>query len=666
VGTWLGRLLPRLERTVVMFTRQPDRPFPSLSAEANGRFFQLDVPDFSADDVKRYLERPTRRISDDLARRVHVITGGHPGTVSLVHDILWEAGLDDGGREAALNEITSETTERVAHLAERLVQGQNDPRLSNALWAAALPRRFDASLLKALLDETEVPAREVPEVFERLGHLPFVEDVTAPGEGPKRSWLRVHAYVRPELLDRMVRLDRDRFGRLHDRAATFHNQALLGITSHEPAPEGANSKDGGDSALDSPAPSFQYGEAFVYENPDWQRHRREWLYHRMHAQNDGQRRQALLECTRVFLDAFWWWGNYVHFDFCDQLVADLDHMVRHRSLPGGIPSWADLKNLHQGLHDLLEAYPPRSGKKDGDWPRVYNALLQIQDACAIPSTKALNGEQRKVRALLEIFIAHTWRYRDPHSQRAANDYRQAQNYYQRAQDDLEQLKESWSIPWVLFERADLRLERDEADDELRRLWLEAAAIVQPPATSDGAGDEGDAETDGGPDEELTANLHRLRGDLCWQAGEHLRAAGWYRRAVLHAYLFHNAGDHPDEYTLQFYVDIRARALNRLLSLVADGDHDGALRCAIELANVHADTGEDVPDPAELQRQLSTHADGGLADLEPVPLALTLFPVGPQVEELVSESTPFKREFLRRAEAVDRDAIACDLSDEQWP
>ena len=29
----------------------------------------------------------------------------------------------------------------------------------------------------------------------------------------------------------------------------------------------------------------------------------------------------------MFLDAFWWWGNYVHFDFCDQLLADVAQLT---------------------------------------------------------------------------------------------------------------------------------------------------------------------------------------------------------------------------------------------------------------------------------------------------------------------------------------------------
>jgi hypothetical protein len=481
-----------------------------------------------------------------------------------------------------------------------------------------VPRRFNSALLKALLDGE---AADAGELFEEFGRLPFVEDVTRPGEGPSRTWLRVHNYVRAGLLDQVVRMDAPHFDVLHDRAARFHSDKVVDETAAVP-----------------------YGEAFACERPEWQHHKREWLYHRAHAQNEAVRRQALLECARVFLEAFWWWGNYVHFDFCDQLVSDLGHMVRLDGDRGA--TWDGLVKLEDGLRRLLVAYPPRSGKHAGNWDLVENALLQVQSACGVARGKPASDVEAKVRALLKTFLAHTCRYRDVPDPRA-------DEYYRAAEAGFRAVGEYWSTAWVLAERAGLRFEQGHVDDEFRDLWLAAAGMVQSPPGSD---NEPLA-----PEEENAANLHRLRGDACSLQGDHLRAATWYRRAVLHAYLFHDAGDRPDEYTLQFYVDIRARALNRLVELVAKGDLDGALACAVELGNVQTDTdtGAAAPDPDELARQLS-------GAIEPVPLAAALFPRGPHVEELVPTATEFSAEVDRRSERVKWDVVAHDLHDEQWP
>ena len=80
-----------------------------------------------------------------------------------------------------------------------------------------------------------------------------------------------------------------------------------------------------------------------------------------------------------------------------------------------------------------------------------------------------------------------------------------------------------------------------------------------------------------------SNLHRLRGDKLALLGDSMPAARCYGRAVLHAYLFHTVGGlPPDEYTLKFYVDIRARAISYLNSLMNQGELALALACSREM------------------------------------------------------------------------------------
>jgi hypothetical protein len=636
LGVFLGDLLPRLNRTVVVLTRQPDGPFPSLPATKPDGLETLDVPNFTEAEVSDYLEeKAPGRVSSDLARNVYRITDGHPGTVSVVYDLLWGSGVgNQSDAEDELLGLPTQASEKVALLVERLVKRLDDPAMSKALQAATVPRRFDAELLKVLV--APMSDDDLRRVFETIALCPFIEDVTPPDDLPEKSLLRIHPHVRNGLLDRMLRLERDHFYALHERAAKYHERLLLG--------KGATGA------------SFPYGEAFVYEDPDWQRHKREWLYHCGYAQHDETRQLAVLQGARVFLEAFWWWGNYVHFDFCDQLVADLGHMVERRRAHRDKSSWDELEVLHDALVSFLQAYPPRSGKrKDADWTTVYDALLQIEDACGLADrNKAMSDDKRKVAALLDVFLAHTWRYQAVHM-------RQANECYKDAARAFRQLKEDWSAAWVYFEQAELCLEQDHVDGELRNFWLQAANIVQQQASGDGDGSADDGDESDQPDEELAANLHRLRGDVCWSHGDTARAATWYRRAVLHAYLFHAVGGPPDEYTLQFYVDIRARALNRLLELWATNERqEDALNCAEELVRVRTDTSldEEAPTRAELEARL--------AERTPVKLAHALFPPGPEVSDLKKENSPFLRELRRRRKELDTDSTALDLHDQQWP
>jgi hypothetical protein len=303
---------------------------------------------------------------------------------------------------------------------------------------------------------------------------------------------------------------------------------------------------------------------------------------------------------------------------------------------------------------------------------VNDALLAIGSACGLDGAGTSDDEEASsVQALVDIFLAHSWRYRDRTSPLA-------DEFYGDAEERLRDLEDDWNISWVLAERAELRLEQGKVDGTLEREWRDAADIVQPASVEALGGSP--------PDEELTANLHRVRGDVCWNAGQHLRAASWYRRSVLHAYLFHgtsapqNKPVRPDEYTLQFYVDIRARALSKLLKLVEAGDIDTALLCAVELARVQEDTSAIVPDADTVKQQLMDAVQGtGRQDL-----ADTLFPPGPHVTDLRGSATSdlahesaFTKDFrarrdrvrrldARRARDPDLVTTSRDLHDTHWP
>lgn len=157
-----------------------------------------------------------------------------------------------------------------------------------------------------------------------------------------------------------------------------------------------------------------------------------------------------------------------------------------------------------------------------------------------------------------------------------------------------------------------------------------------------------------------SNLHRLRGDCCWATGEQACSVTWYGRAVLHAYLFHLVGGPPDDYTLQFYVDIRARALSRLFHVWQRRDRDAAVAFATEMARALPATRRG--EPSRTQDQLQRL----LADGKPLPLALALFPGGPEVLELGVADSPFTQKFDELVEALGPQRASSDLHDLEWP
>ncbi|MBV8542538.1 MAG: hypothetical protein JO268_18725 [Pseudonocardiales bacterium] len=641
IGIWVAELLPRLEKTSVVLTRTPEGPSFSLSADAVHRF---DIVNFDEDEVRAYLDAAARLaghkpVSDFLVKKVHETSQGHPATLAAVYELLWGSDApSDADPGEFLRELPDRPEERAAALVERLVWRPDDDALERALWAAAVPRRFNARLLKHLIGDPPLSRADQKRVFDALGRFTFTEQLKSDG-----SLLRLHSYVRTGLLQRMSRTEPERFDGLHASAAEYYGRELARA-------------DG------------TYGAAFVYEHANWQRNKREWLYHLGYATREEDRSKALLEFTRVFLDAFWWWGHYIQFDFCDQLVTDLAHLAARQVAHVDEPdqdAWPELIELHNALRRVIRGYPLRSVKsKNADWGDVRDALLTVQQLCGLQARDArrLNKDKRHVAALLCAFLARTWRHQ-------ACERPEADQYYSRAEALFAQDKD-WSESWVAFERAELRCERGEMS-AVPDLWHHAADLLKPyegEAESIGVAREerAAAEEQGGEephdelDEEMMSNLHRLRADCCWASGEPMRSAMWYGRAVLHAYLFHLVGGPPDDYTLQFYVDIRARALSRLFYVWRQGDQDAAVALASEMSRAFPATygRESGPTPAQL-RQL-------LADEKPVPLAQALFPRGPEVSEIGSIGSPFTQEFNALVEALDLQQTSSDLHDPAWP
>jgi hypothetical protein len=641
IGIWLGRLLPRLQRTVAVITQERDGDLWWLPKDSvSVRLFPL--PSFDIGEVKAYLKDVAQvSVPDHVAKNIYQISGGHAATLVVIYRLLWQSGVKASViQDEVLKNLPDSQDEKVAELVKRLVKRLNNRAMTQALWAVAVPRRFDAGFVRFMLTGSSLSDEEVEDVFRELGKLPFAEALYE-----DRSLLRIHPYVRHSLLEDMRRFNRDRFNALHQRAADYYSKEVL-------------TKEGGRSP-------YRYGDAFIYEDPEWQRSKREWLYHQGHASEDDAKRGALLDFARVFLDAFWWWANYVHFDFCDQLVADLDNLAKRRRVrqSGSVrqasafvepdkEAWPELELLHLALRRVLRGYPPRSMKrKDADWDDVRDALFEVQNLCGLRDKpgRGWTEDQKHVAALLDIFLAHTWRYQ-------GGELSKADKCYERAAARMDKEKD-WSWPWIAFERADLYFERNEIG-AVRDLWLDAARLVQPFDVD--ADEEGDDE----PDDELTSNLHRLRGDCCWSGGDRLRAATWYGRAVLHAYLFHFAGDPPDncpdEYTLQFYVDTCARVLGRLFALQTLNEHDTALDCAQEMARVVSGAFGEAPraDRTELKRLLEEQA--------PLPLSRAMFPRAPEVLELERAKSRFTSEFWPRYDSLDLAAVYSDLHDEIWP
>jgi hypothetical protein len=579
---WLLQLLASLPNTLVLIERSPGAAKPPVSAEERA------VPPFTHDEVGDLLAGYLGTSPDDmLVETVYEWSGGHPATVAIACRFL--RTLDSARADdfvAHLQALPENLAAERARIALELVSAPGAVDLADVARSSAVPRRFDTDLLAALLDS---PLAD--DSLERLCAAGVLETVGKPEAGV----FRVQVFLREPLLEL---LPPKRRKLLHGRAATHLYELLSG---EEP-----------ELATDA----LSYEAWYRYEKPEWQEMLREWLYHeRERAQTDGERQRARLKFARIFLDAFWWWGCYADFPFCHDLLADWE---RARD---------DDADWVQDMRLLLGAYPTGWRKHgEGNWLDVEAALVGVKDSCGIAGEAAeLRGpDARHTRGLVDNFVAHSCRYRtcaDDAGRR--RQYERAVGYY----DESAKLfaKESWELAWTLFEAAELHSDAGQLD-AARETWRQAVALAL---------DE--------DDQELNANLHRLRADIRWQGGSKADAFDAHGRALLHAYLFQckTPSHRPDAYTLAFYLEQVERVHERLRTLKAAELGDAVARLRAPFAvDAAADAAASVPDDYR-------------------ELAGTILPAAPRPDELLATRSELTRRIDVLAEELG-DAVNRDL------
>ncbi|WP_258725611.1 pentapeptide repeat-containing protein [Cellulomonas sp. NS3] len=668
IGTWLTELLHTLAATggagptrlvaVLGLTAPPgagaapDRAVRRLGADRASPHVlsDLDEPAMRA-FVRRFrAERsPDGRgasLDQLTAARLLALTRGHPATLRLVAEILWGPAAPEPGRlDAVLLGLPRPGPHQCALLVTELLERSGRKDLLRAVQAAAVPRVVTADLLRALL----APGGHrggVPRLFDQLATLSFVD--TVDGDG---TVLRLQEHVRTSFLARLQASDQPRVASLSRAAAAYFRSRME---------SGAHGADGAGGS---------FAAQFRYEDPAWQAAAREWLYHSGALTEPAEQRRFVLEAAALFLDAFHWWGNYVHFDFCDKLVTDLHQLVTRREASDnpssvaalvGRRAWPELAELHRALADIADLYPPWSTKSEKvDWLRIQEALQTLQEIRGGGEDAAT---ERRVTATAQLFVARAWTYA-PWTDRS---FRLADAAYVRSSDIVADADhEHWVAPWLAYERAQLLFiahdnARAAADPDattalppfsrVQELWGTAARTAQPDRPTGGASaDPPD------PDHELMSHLHRLRADMLRAQGQ-VHAAAWsYQRAVVHAYLYHNVGGPPDPYTRQLYVDVRARALRFLVKDVVRRSEQDLTREVLGLLTFPVeDTVAGVDDGPRCTRAVLAAAAG-----RPRSLAHLLWPQGPHAEDLGNPSGPCARAVRRarlRLVCEDRDLL----------
>lgn len=570
--TWMLELIDDLESALVIVPRMPEFAPPTCGRTA----VSCPLDRLSRDDIADFVRTclPGRDIADDLLEVIEDVSDGHAQAVSLAVELLQRYDDTEVAAFAAkLEALPGDLGQKHTQMVEQIL-GRDGAKAEATLRACAVMRKFDAGMLRAVAGADAD--------LDALRKYSFVE----PAPDPRDGFFRIHPVIRRELAHRLKQSDHPRWLALHAAAA---NYCADWVTQFEDEEELS-------------------GSWYRYEDASWQAEKREWLFHQAQASLTGKRERELgrRRFARVFFDAFWWWGCYLDFPFCRRLIEDWRTTQDDNE-------WTD------ALERLLDAYPPGYAKaaaasnwRNGELPRwdaVEATLLSVLEECGLEGDPAHldDADARHTRALIDNFLAHAARYR------ASDDaaYRAAAARYDESVAIDEQDGDGWDAAWTRFERGELHLEHG-ALDLARADWMKACELA--------------VELE---DEELAANLHRLAADAHVARGDLDAGFAAHGRAVLHAYLFQRRPHPPDEYTLSFYGEQVARALERLVEHASPG-RAAELLCAPWPGRE--------PPPTDEVRKLCTAND--------LPrLSAALFPDPPLAEELNQRSSKFVQRWL---------------------
>jgi NB-ARC domain len=409
------------------------------------------------------------------------------------------SALPEGTRLSLLASIaTSEAT--LDEEARRALRGLS-------VWRPK-PYTFDESAAEAVTGSE-------PDVLDALEDTGLVEAV-----GPTSYALQpaIADYARAQLSDEEAK-------EYHRRARDYQNERLRAYEER--------------SRKDPP-----YERQYRYEKSEWEELEEAFLFHASQADTES----ADLAFAQAYLDGFFWWGCYVESPYCERRLRQWkEHPPSAKS-----SEWIDAFST---FHDSYPTGYEKHGR--GDWQAVEHSLQRIRELASVDGDlDSLEGTQRRrVRALIDLFLAHARRYLDPVAKDADAYYAEARNLCQENEDD------QWIVPWIEYELGDLALERGDVTKarENARTALELA-------------NESDPEE---RDHEVIANCFRLIADA-----EHAisprEAVENYTLAVFYAYKFQASPQPPDLYTREFYREITDRTAARIEESWRDGREREAL------------------------------------------------------------------------------------------
>jgi hypothetical protein len=521
---WLLDSLTRRPRSLVVVTRRPGQEIPSPVATT------YMLRGFTPAEVRACLMARLGQdtVSDQVVAEVMRGTGSGPLAVATLCDAL------TGKKDKAINEILAELAARPAEepliqqvclTARRLVRdacleiiGKDDAEVPVFDYLTVM-RGVDGSLLARVLGDYGVDEERADALMSWLAGRSFIGRYDDEEEG-----FRLHEHIRQQ---RTAEIPGERLRRLHERAETVYRHLV-----------------GEFETPDLECDDAHYGW-LQYELPEFQRLVREWIYHAVLGQGARLRRKTALSVTQFFLEAWYWWGCYVQFPLCEQLLSDFERITGERT--GADREWlAILSRFHRNY--------PRGWQHTADpasWDQVKDAMraLRHRAGFSVRPPRLDDAIGGTLIMLISTVEAHAHWFRRPGDPAAAaRCYHNALEHV-RAQVAAGYQRNAWCEPWIVFECADMWHDFGDIDQSAMMLH-ELDAFAE------------SAEDKEILDRDLRCRTARLHGDIRRARGDYQGAIDAYAKSAMLAYVYHVWQEALDtrvtDYSLELHVETTAR------------------------------------------------------------------------------------------------------------
>ncbi len=316
-----------------------------------------------------------------------------------------------------------------------------------------------------------------------------------------------------------------------------------------------------------------YQAAFHKESWTWLRAAKNLIYH-LNQLND--RSYARIVFDKVYFELFWWWGYFYKFDFLEELIDEWTITSSERLSSNDSSerdkSWlSSIKSFHQ---EYKPAHPggflQRPNWVNKGWGTISEALLDILSADGLnldnPVVELDDHSKWHVRALIDIFLAQSYRYRALNPQRTLQYYEEARDLFHKCSELAvrEEISDdgAWNIPWIDYEEADWALAQMDNDAAI----IAAAKAVQDILREKGSSPNIPCKSRSDIDDwEVLALSCIIWGDTSFNTGNPRSSFTAYEYALVLSYAWQFLPQ-SDSYTQAFYGSIILHVLDKLNQL----------------------------------------------------------------------------------------------------